>query len=223
MGCFLVSYLMRNGTGRNNIVFGGSASTNGQYLRRTSTGRNNIQWYSINNTNTTINILERYNNTRNGIRYSNVAFYFSGDLTKIHYTSIRFNGHGESWNAVFNSGAVDMIGFTVTNVTRNTITRSSTANRGALSISDHPYTYYIGFICSTQSYANIAAQELSKFSKIVYSGLDGSQTVNIKGNYKTVFYQHHGDYGNYDANVYLGVVECDNKFSMSRYYTFTFS
>ena len=219
-----MSYLMRNGTGRNNIVFGGSTSTNGKYLRRTSTGRNNIQWYSINNTNTTINILERYNSTRNGIRYSNVAFYFGGDLTKIHYTSIRFNGQGGSWNAVFNRGGENALGFTVTNVTRNTITRSSTANYSSLSHIDHPYTYYIGFICSTQNYANIAGQELSKFSKIVYSGPDGTEIINIKGNYKTVFYHHYGDYSNYDADVYLGLVECDIAISMSkRYYTFTFS
>ena len=218
-----MSYLMRNGTGRNNVVFGGSTSTNGKYLRRTSTGRNNIQWYSINNTNTTINILERYNSTRNGVRYSNVAFYFGGDLTKIHYTSIRFNSHSESWNALFNNGAKNALGFTVTNVTRNTITRSSTANYSTLPV-DNPYTYYIGFICSTQNYANIAAQELSKFSKIVYSGPDGTEIINIKGNYKTVFYHHRGDYSNYNADVYLGVVECDIAISMSkRYYTFTFS
>ena len=71
-----MSYLMRNGTGRNNIVYGGSASTNGNYLRRTSTGRNNISFINISNTNTTINALERYNTSRNSIRWNNIAFSF---------------------------------------------------------------------------------------------------------------------------------------------------
>ena len=71
-----MSYLYRNGNGRNNIVWGGSTSTSLNYLRRTSnTSLNSIQWYTISNSGT-YNILERYNNTRNGIRWNNITFSF---------------------------------------------------------------------------------------------------------------------------------------------------
>ena len=70
-----MSYLIRTGTSRNSISFGGSNTTSNNYLRRMSTGRNNIQWYTI-STNGTYNILERYNNTRNGIRWNNIVFSF---------------------------------------------------------------------------------------------------------------------------------------------------
>ena len=86
-----MSYLMRNGTGRNNIVFGGSSNTNGNYLRRTSTGRNNISFININNTNGTYNLLERYNTTRNGIRWNNITFSFGVDLNK--YPLASSNGY----------------------------------------------------------------------------------------------------------------------------------
>ena len=71
-----MSYLIRTGTSRNSISFGGSNTTSNNYLRRTSTGRNNIQWYTI-SSNGTYNILERYNTTRNGIRWNNIVFNFS--------------------------------------------------------------------------------------------------------------------------------------------------
>ena len=70
-----MSYLIRSGTSRNSISFGGSNTTSNNYLRRTNSGRNNIQWYTISN-NGTYNILERYNTTRNGIRWNNIVFSF---------------------------------------------------------------------------------------------------------------------------------------------------
>ena len=49
-----MSWLMRTGTGRNNISWGGSSTTSGNYLKRTGNARNNtvercvniFQWYS---------------------------------------------------------------------------------------------------------------------------------------------------------------------------------
>ena len=76
-----MSYLMRNGNGRNNIVFGGSSNTNGNYLRRTNNGRNDISFLNI-SSNGTYNLLERYNTTRNGIRWNNIVFSFGIDLNK---------------------------------------------------------------------------------------------------------------------------------------------
>ena len=70
-----MSYLIRTGTSRNSISYGGSNTTSNNYLRRTNSGRNNIQWYTI-SSNGTYNLLERYNNTRNGIRWNNIVFNF---------------------------------------------------------------------------------------------------------------------------------------------------
>ena len=39
-----MSYLIRTGTSRNSISFGGSSNTNGNYLRRTNNGRNDISF-----------------------------------------------------------------------------------------------------------------------------------------------------------------------------------
>lgn len=70
-----MSWLMRTGTGRNNIAWGGGNTTSGQYLKRTANGRNNISYVSI-SSNGTHNLLERYNTTRNGIRWNNLSFSF---------------------------------------------------------------------------------------------------------------------------------------------------
>ena len=53
-----MSYLIRTGTGRNNISYGGGKSTKSKYLRRTGTGRTNISWIDINSNGTYI--LDRY-------------------------------------------------------------------------------------------------------------------------------------------------------------------
>ena len=79
-----MSYLYRNGTGRNNILYGGNNTTSLNYLRRTGTSRNSIQWYTI-SSNGTYNILERYNTSRNSIRWNNIVFSF-GNIDK--YTNI---------------------------------------------------------------------------------------------------------------------------------------
>ena len=76
-----MSWLIRTGTERNNVSYGGGSTTKGNYLKRTNSGRNNIQWLNI-NSNGTYNLLERYNTTRNGIRWNNLVFSFGPDLTK---------------------------------------------------------------------------------------------------------------------------------------------
>ena len=82
-----MSLLYRNGTGRNNIAWGGSNTTSGNYLRRTGTSRNSISFIQI-SSNGTWNILERYNNARNGIRWNNIVFGFGIDLNKYPLASI---------------------------------------------------------------------------------------------------------------------------------------
>ena len=74
-----MSLLYRNGTGRNNIAWGGGTTTSGNYLRRTGTSRNSIGFLNI-STSGAHNLLERYNTTRNGIRWNNIVFSFKKDI-----------------------------------------------------------------------------------------------------------------------------------------------
>ena len=70
-----MSLLYRNGTGRNNIAWGGGNTTTGNYLRRTGTGRNNIAYLQI-SSNGTWNILNRTASGRNNIAWKNTTFTF---------------------------------------------------------------------------------------------------------------------------------------------------
>ena len=70
-----MSYLIRTGTGRNNIKWGGGKSTKAKYLRRTGTSRNSISWIDI-SSNGTYNVLERTSTGRNNIRWYNTTFNF---------------------------------------------------------------------------------------------------------------------------------------------------
>ena len=74
-----MSLLYRNGTGRNNIVWGGGTTTSLNYLRRTGTSRNSIQWYTI-STSGTYNILNRISSGRNNIQWKNTTFSFKTEM-----------------------------------------------------------------------------------------------------------------------------------------------
>ena len=71
-----MSLLIRTGTGRNNISWGGGTTTKANYLRRTGTGRNNIGYIQV-SSNGTHNILERTSTGRNNIRWQNTTFTFT--------------------------------------------------------------------------------------------------------------------------------------------------
>ena len=66
-----MSYLVRTGTGRNNISWSTTANSSTKYLRRTSTGRNNIAWTTI-PSGSTYNILQRNGTGRNNVLWSNL-------------------------------------------------------------------------------------------------------------------------------------------------------
>lgn len=70
-----MSYLIRTGTGRNNIEFGGGSEVAGNYLIRTNNGRNDIQYQYIDQD---INImtLERTGFNRNDIEWNILKFSF---------------------------------------------------------------------------------------------------------------------------------------------------
>lgn len=84
-----MSLLYRHNVGRNDIAWGGGTSTVGNYLQRTGSGRTNIRFYTIPQSNATYNLMERYNNTRNGIRWNNITFTFASGLQTLAglYTS----------------------------------------------------------------------------------------------------------------------------------------
>lgn len=71
-----MSWLMRTGTGRNNVSYGGGSTTKGQYLKRTANGRNDISYINI-QSNGTHKLLERTATSINSIRWNNITFNFS--------------------------------------------------------------------------------------------------------------------------------------------------
>ena len=100
-----MSWLRRTGTGRNNIAWGGGATTSGNYLRRTSTGRNNISYINI-STSGTHKLLERYSTSRNNIRWNNLTFSFGPDLSRYPlYTLYYGQGNYNPYNITWRSGS----------------------------------------------------------------------------------------------------------------------
>ena len=81
-----MSYLMRNGTGRNNIVYGGGSGTKGKYLRRTSNGRNDISFIQV-SSNGIHKLLERISTSLNSIRWNNLTFSFFTPYTGTYKSS----------------------------------------------------------------------------------------------------------------------------------------
>ena len=75
-----MSYLIRTGSSRTSVSWGGS-SVASTYLKRTGSTRNNISYVNI-QSNGTHKLLERYNTTRNGIRWNNLTFSFGSLVTK---------------------------------------------------------------------------------------------------------------------------------------------
>ena len=183
-----MSYLMRNGTGRNNILYGGNNTTSGNYLRRTSTNRNDISFINI-SSNGTYNILERYSTSRNSIRWNNIAFSFGGDLTKIKgLIHVMSSLSGTGANMLSSDTGIhyrDMV------ITKNTI--SGTRIGGLLSLEAFgvPYTHYFGIVAKTPDNATAIINELLKFKKITHS----IDTTNITGASTTIYYDLTGETG----------------------------
>ena len=95
-----MSLLYRNGTGRNNIAWGGGTTTSANYLRRTGTGRNNISYINI-SSNGTHKLLERYSTSRNSIRWNNIAFSFA-NFSTYKLDLISFNSQSSGNMGVIN-------------------------------------------------------------------------------------------------------------------------
>ena len=227
-----MSILRRTGTGRNNIDwYNASSNSSGKYFKRTGTSRNNVQWINI-SSNGTHNLLNRTSSGRNNIAWKNTTFSFGGDLTKVSYTYIRSSGQASSWEGIYSFSRYpsNPTAFSISGVTKNVITQERGSSIANLSELANPYTYYIGFICSNQNNANTAAQELSKFSRVVQAASNSSSSVTctVTGNHKTVFYQHRPKDDLYWKDVYIGAAELSGAYFESFSYndgieTFTFS
>ena len=105
-----MSLLYRNGTGRNNIAWGGSTSTAANYLRRTGTGRNNISYLQI-STDGTHNILNRTASGRNNISWINTTFSFRTEVEinadgffGIINSNLLFPPGNRDWNIATDNG-----------------------------------------------------------------------------------------------------------------------
>ena len=69
-----MSYLIRTGTGQNNISWSTTANSSTKYLRRLGSGRNNIAWMTIPN-GSTYNILQRNGTGRNNVLWAELKMY----------------------------------------------------------------------------------------------------------------------------------------------------
>lgn len=88
-----MSLLIRTGTGRNNISWGGGTTTKANYLRRTGTGRNNIGYIQV-SSNGTHNILNRTASGRNDIKWDvfNFSFFNPTQLSDFGLSTINYTG-----------------------------------------------------------------------------------------------------------------------------------
>ena len=162
-----MSLLYRNGTGRNNVAWGGSTSTAANYLRRTGTSRNNIAYLNI-STSGTWNLLERTASSINSIRWNNITFSFLS-FAKYQLGSMYLRLPMKYYNIRF------------------------AEDRGATSSST--FTYY-GAIGSAgkNSYDNISIQtnssdDLSYFQMAIYFATEEAATGfmnEVKNNYTKV-------------------------------------
>lgn len=188
-----MSWLMRNGTGRNNIAWGGGSTTNGQYLRRTGTSRNNIAYITINNTNNTYNILERTSTGRNNIRWDNLTFSFGGDLTKISGVMDVISSYSSHSGSITGHANVvyDTEGVFCSNIrfTRNTISFGVADGKRLVLSAKVPYKYTFGLVNTSPS---VVSTELTKFKTM---GFQGDNTVNITGRSSSVYYDMSGSNG----------------------------
>ena len=169
-----MSYLIRTGTGRTNIKWGGGKSTKAKYLRRTGTGRNNISWIDI-NSNGTYNVLERTSTGRNNIRWYNTQFSFAVNIAR---TGIKV---GTSFRHVTrNVPAHTTSGKRINRLTVGSI------NGNAITFSKHewdssdgyPYNktwaYYVYWMISTSDAESIGwdniVDECNRIKRVSYSG-----------------------------------------------------
>lgn len=197
-----MSYLMRNGTGRNNILFGGSSNTNGNYLRRTSTGRNDISFININNTNGTYNLLERYNTSRNSIRWNNITFSFGVDLNK--YPLASSNGYtGMDYDMVFTHS-------TYSKEYKLSIVDKSTYNtKIRLDYRDEGYSRLVIYFASyTDEIANNFVNDIkSNCSRLYLVGEDSISGFTIR---KTILFSDLDDISVYTSQIKGVIFNSDN-------------
>lgn len=90
-----MSLLMRTGSDRNGISWGGSSSTAGTYLYKTSwTGRESLKWFFINSTTNGMVFLQRINTGRNDIKWDvfNFSFFNPTQLSDFGLSTINYTG-----------------------------------------------------------------------------------------------------------------------------------
>ena len=185
-----MSYLIRTGTGRNNISWSNTANSSTKYLRRVGSGRNNVAWTTIPN-GSTYNILNRNGTGRNNILWANLTI-MSSQMAKI-MNLINIIGESNIYNGGFSQGAHSAFesvvdGYTVTkNISANSISLdiygdpniwpSSALSIGLLS-SRSSSSYGILFKLMTNSNAINAANQIVNDSAVYHfylSALDADK------------------------------------------------
>ena len=194
-----MSYLIRTGTSRNSISFGGSNTTSNNYLRRTNNGRNDISFLNI-STSGTYNLLERYNTTRNGIRWNNIVFSFS-EFAKYPVRKIVL-GSGSSYSDINTYSVTEYIsnGYNVkhtgqasssadTGTTKNgtyfSLHMSSSAPEDAASDLVDLINAYNRLHWIYQGGGGSGSKTLSSFDSL-YATLEGDMVFGFDGSYTTL-------------------------------------
>lgn len=97
-----MSLLYRTGNGRNDIAWGGGATSAATYLQRWGGGRNDCGYVWI-GSNGTWNLLNRWGGGRNDINWGNVSFNFASGL-QLFTLSTLDRGWGFTYNVEFRTG-----------------------------------------------------------------------------------------------------------------------
>ena len=199
-----MSYLIRNGTGRNNITYGGGTNVAAKYLRRTGTGRTNISWIDI-SSNSTVNVLERTGTSRNNIRWYNTTFSFISTQSISEYIdsyadyitpNIRLNDSSYYYQS-FTSWAVQTSG------NYNGMIRLPKSGTQRWNSDRDNITSYIDFkFTDSNSQANTFNTYLNTLSKLRF--VQGTSDSSIIAD-NTVSTNHYVRSGNYNDTVRVEV------------------
>lgn len=129
-----MSLLYRTGNGRNDIAWGGGATSAATYLQRWGGGRNDCGYVWI-GSNGTWNLLNRWGGGRNDINWGNVSFNFASGLQLFTLNTID-RGWGYTYNVEFRTiTKMNYLTFSQSNLQptafmNGTISKSNTSTNG---------------------------------------------------------------------------------------------
>ena len=179
-----MSYLIRNGNGRNNVAWSTTANSSTKYLRRTSSGRNNIVWTTI-PSGSTYNILQRNGTGRNNVLWSNLTIELTNDdRINLLHQALTYNGSKITMSDSPMTGCYKDV-----SVNLNTSSRSITLSGGWY---DTEYSSLSKWkIYSYDSYKSQVSNLYNKIGKVQFVACKA--LTNISGYYYNIYYSVNGE------------------------------